>query len=229
MTKLICLPYAGAGAGVYRPWRAMSTPRLEAVPIQLPGREEEYGAPFYATIAEAAEDIAGRIRAAVGTEPYSLFGHSFGSILAYETTQQLIGHGGPLPEQIVVSGSVSPRHRERRLISADDDEQAVADLRDMVGQDIESLNHPDLRALLLPVLRADVKLLSDYEPAAGRAPLPIPLTAIRGDADVMVPVPEWRDWSAFTSAAFRELQMPGGHMYLADDWGLVWKTIEELL
>ncbi|GAA2689326.1 thioesterase II family protein [Streptomyces lunalinharesii] len=228
MTKLICLPYAGAGAGVYRPWRRLSSPRLEAVPIQLPGREEEYGAPFYATVAEAAEDIAGRLRAAVGAEPYSIFGHSFGSILAYETTHHLIEHGGPLPEQIVVSGSVSPRHRDRHLIAADDDEQAVADLRDVVGRDIESLNHPELRALLLPALRADVQLLNDYEPVE-RAPLPLPLTAIRGEADAMVPVPQWRDWSAFTSAAFRELEMPGGHMYLADDWALAWKTIEELL
>ncbi|MFE5027989.1 thioesterase II family protein [Streptomyces sp. NPDC056656] len=228
MTKLICLPYAGAGAGVYRPWRTMSTGRLKAVPIQLPGREEEYGAPFYATIADAAKDVAERLRAAVGDEPFAIFGHSFGSILAYEATQYLVEHGGPLPEHIVVSGSVSPRHRERRPVSADDDEQAVADLKAMVGQDIESLNHPELRALLLPVLRADVQLLNDYEPAR-RAPLPVPLTAVRGDADGMVPVPKWRDWSAFTSAAFRELEMSGGHMYLADDWALVWKTLEELL
>ncbi|MDQ0989109.1 thioesterase II family protein [Streptomyces sp. V3I7] len=228
MTKLICLPYAGAGASVYRPWRTLSTGRLEAVPIQLPGREEEYGAPFYATIAAAAQDVATRLLGTVGDEPYAVFGHSFGSILAYEATQYLVEHGGPLPEHLVVSGSVSPRHREVRPVSADDDEQAVTDLKAMVGQDIESLNHPELRALLLPVLRADVQLLNAYEPAP-RAPLPVPLTAIRGDADAMVPVPQWRDWSTFTSAAYRELEMSGGHMYLADDWALVWKTLEELL
>ncbi len=65
-TTLICLPYAGAGAGIYRPWQGLSTPHLTAVPIQVPGREEEFNDPFYPTIAAAAAGTAARMRAVVG-------------------------------------------------------------------------------------------------------------------------------------------------------------------
>ncbi|MEV8032185.1 alpha/beta fold hydrolase [Streptomyces sp. NPDC086182] len=227
-TKMMCLPYAGAGAGVYRPWQQLSSPRLEAAPIQLPGREEEFTSPFYTGIAEAAARTADRVREAAGTGPFVIFGHSFGAVLAYETAQHLLADGGPVPGHVIVSGSVSPRHRRHLTISDTDDDQAVIDLQNMTGQKIEALHHPELRALLLPAMRADVGLLSTYVPSTAE-PLPLPLTAIRGDSDPMVPAREWLDWSSFTSGPFRSVEMTGGHMYLTEDWPLVWKTLEGLL
>jgi surfactin synthase thioesterase subunit len=227
MTKMMCLPYAGAGAGVYRTWAGYTSDRLVAVPIQLPGREEEYTTPFYASIAEAAAGTATRIRAAAGADPFIIFGHSFGSILAYEAAHVLAATGGPVPERVIVSGSVSPRRRRRMSISEVSDEQAVADLREVIGHDIEALNHPELRELLLPAMRADIRLLGDYMPST-LEPLRMPLTAIRGDADAMAPVSGWMDWSRFTSACFGAIEMSGGHMFLTESWPLLWKTIEEL-
>lgn len=225
--QLLTLPYAGAGAGIYRPWQQYSNGSLTLRPIQLPGREEEFNEPFHATFAEAAARTADRIRAAAGSDPYVLFGHSYGSVLAYEVTHHLLASGGPLPEQLILSGSVSPRHRGPQWIS-DDDEQAVADLVRLSGDTAGALVHPELRALLLPVIRADIQLLSGYRPSTLQ-PLPIPMTILRGTDDTTVPVPEWLDWSAFTSAEFRSLEMPGGHMYLTSSWPELWKTIEGLL
>lgn len=228
MTKLMCLPYAGAGAGVYRPWQRLSSPRLEAVPIQLPGREEEFTEPFYTSVAEAAERTAARIRAAAGTDRFVLFGHSFGAVLAFEATQRLLATGGPLPEQLIVSGAVSPRRRRRLEVSDADDEQAVIDVQAMTGRTVEALQHPELRSLLLPAMRADIRLLGDYVPTTSN-PLPMPLTAMRGSDDHSVPEADWLDWAAFTSGPFEAVEMAGGHMYLTDDWPLIWKTVEELL
>ena len=45
--RLFCFPYAGAGASVYRRWRARLPTWIHLCPIQLPGREERIReAPF---------------------------------------------------------------------------------------------------------------------------------------------------------------------------------------
>ncbi|WP_310722954.1 alpha/beta fold hydrolase [Streptomyces sp. N2A] len=226
-TTLMCLPYAGAGAGVYRSWRRRESEVLRAVPVQVPGREEEFNRPFYRTMAEAAAGTAERFRAAAGKEPFVVFGHSFGAILAYEAVQHLVATGGPLPDHLVVSGSTSPRHRQAERLDPDD-EVAAAQAAAIAGREIEIFADPLARSLLLPAMRADVDLLADYTPAT-LTPLPLPLTALRGDADHLAPAEEWLDWSAFTSAAFRTAEFPGGHMYLTDHWDEVWRTLEELL
>ncbi|MFI0786145.1 thioesterase II family protein [Streptomyces lydicus] len=226
-TTLFCLPYAGAGAGVYRPWFRRESEVLRAVPVQVPGREEEFNAPFYRTMAEAAAGTAGRISAAAGKEPFVVFGHSFGAILAYEAVRHLVATGGPLPVQLVVSGSTSPRHRQAEPLDADD-EVAAAQAAAIAGREIEVFADPTARALLLPAMRADVGLLADYAPTA-HTPLPVPLTALRGDADHLAPAAEWRDWSAFTSGPFSAVEFPGGHMYLTDRWAEVWRAVEALV
>ncbi|NEB36909.1 thioesterase [Streptomyces sp. SID14515] len=231
-TRLICLPYAGAGAGVYRRWKALSTPDLTAVPIQLPGREEEFGQPFYPTFEAAVHGTADRVLAAVGSGPFAVFGHSFGGALAHGVTRELVARGGPRPRRLIVSGTVSPRHRSPLPISATDDAQAVADLCSVTGQsltgDLAPLLDPELRTLLLPALRADVTLLAP-DPDRGPEPLPVPLTAIRGTDDVLAPTEPWLDWAAYTSQPFRAVDRPGGHMYLADDWDAAWRTVRELI
>ncbi|MDC7340757.1 thioesterase domain-containing protein [Streptomyces lydicus] len=148
-TTLFCLPYAGAGAGVYRPWFRRESGVLRAVPVQVPGREEEFNAPFYRTMAEAAAGTAERIRAAAGKEPFVVFGHSFGAILAYEAVRHLVATGGPLPAHLVVSGSTSPRHRQAEPLDADD-EVAAAQAAAIAGREIEVFADPTARALLSP-------------------------------------------------------------------------------
>jgi surfactin synthase thioesterase subunit len=230
MMRVICLPYAGAGAGLYRPWKGLSNGRLQAVPLQLPGREEQFSRPFYPSFAEAVADIAGRAVEAARGEPFALFGHSFGGLLAFEAARHLYDSGGPLPDHLVVSGARSPRQRGYTGLS-DDDEEAVASLKQDARRGFEALDNPELRALLLPVIRADIRLLEQYgderNPVAG--PLPIPVTVLRGAADTVAGAESSTDWKNFTSADHTELEMPGGHLYLLDHMPELWRVIEEQL
>ncbi|MGI5467548.1 thioesterase II family protein [Streptomyces sp. CA-132043] len=227
-TAVMCLPFAGAGAGIYRRWRGAESAALRAVPIQVPGREEEFGEPFYTTIAEAASGTARRIQdAAVDGQPFLVFGHSFGAILAYEATRHLAETGGPLPRRLVVSGSTSPSYRQAERLDGDD-EEVIERAKAIAGRDIPEYTEPQLRDLLLPVMRADVNLMADYVPL-GRDPLPLPITAIRGDQDPLAPEKEWLDWAAFTSEDFDTAEFTGGHMYLTECWPQLWKTLEQLV
>ena len=125
------------------------------------GREEEFSRPCYASFHECVTDVSRRITRAAAGEPFAIFGHSFGGLLAFEAARHLHDTGGPLPERLIVSGTRSPRHRGYTALS-DDDGEAVDTLKHDSLRGFEALEHPELRALLLPVLRA--------VPSPGRAP-----------------------------------------------------------
>jgi surfactin synthase thioesterase subunit len=226
-TKLMCLPHAGAGASIYRPWRGHRSDVIEITPIQLPGRDELFVEDCYPTMALAAQGTAASVLQHAGGAPFALFGHSFGALVAYETANVLVTRGAP-PSHLVVSGALSPKRWFGRVpVSAlSDDELAVA-LRRTVGYDHEALRNPELRELLLPVLRADMALLEGYRPAA--AALPTPITALRGRDDALVSAADCAEWADHTTSAFQLVEVPGGHMYFTEAWPLLWKTIEAVL
>lgn len=228
-SPVLCVPYAGAGAGVYRPWQQEPGPLLWPVPLQLPGREEEFTRPFHGSIGAAVADLVQRVRAEAGHEPFVLFGHSLGAVLAYETTRQLLASGGPTPAQLVVSGSASPRRRRPPGPVADSDKLTVARLRELTGAPLQALEDAELRELLLPALLADLAILVGYRPPRDPVPLPLPVTAIRGSADATVLVEDCQDWEAYTSAAFRCVELPGGHMYLDNSWPALRQILESLV
>ena len=80
----------------------------------------------------------------------------------------------------------------------------------------EILAEPSLLDLLLPALRADIRALESYQPQLHDAPLPIPITAMGGDADDSAPARHLDAWRDFTSASFRRQSYPGGHFYVEE-------------
>ncbi|WP_140394650.1 thioesterase II family protein [Streptomyces recifensis] len=227
--SLMCLPYAGGGAGVFRPWQNRPDLPFHVVPVQLPGRDEWFVQEPCTTMADAARVCAEQIREAAGTGPFAVFGHSFGALLAYETVRLLAAEGAPLPEHLVVSGAAAPDvDRPRMDGAALDDDAFVARLRDLVGYDHEAWHEPELRELLLPALRADLAVQDAYVPSAG-PPLPMPLTVLRGTGDDLVRYEDAARWSEYGASGAQVADMPGGHMYFTEDWPLLWKTLGTLL
>jgi medium-chain acyl-[acyl-carrier-protein] hydrolase len=81
------------------------------------------------------------------------------------------------------------------------------------GIPAEILEQPDLMALFIPVLRADLTALETYLPAR-RAPLSCPITAFGGADDRLTPPEHLEAWRSETSGAFRVRMYPGDHFYL---------------
>ncbi|MEV5242002.1 alpha/beta fold hydrolase [Streptomyces cinnamoneus] len=214
---LICLPFAGGGAGFYRAWKDLPEGSPAIVPVQLPGREELFvDEPFRDAVqagAELARQVAELSR---GYERFALFGHSLGAVLAYEIARNLDEAGLRRPDHLFVSGSPGPwTGRDDRATGLDDD-QFLAQVEAFAGYKHEALEDPDMRELLLPLLRADVEMHENYKPVSDR-PLGVPITSLRGDDDELVSREQAEQWRAATSADFELLEVTGHHMYLADD------------
>lgn len=213
VVRLICFPNAGAGASVYRRL-ARSLPNcIEVLSVQLPGREDRYREPRYQTMEIAATQLAREI-ARLDQLPVVLFGHSMGSILAFEVARELSLYGHP-PKTLIVSGHGAPNARGplNRCRHDVDDAMLIADLQRMGGTPLEILQDTQMMRTLLPIVRADYKILDSYTYRAGEQ-LNCPIITCAGDQDTEVYPESVRAWGTHTTTIFKEHWFPGGHFYL---------------
>lgn len=228
---LVCVPFAGAGASVFRPWRDLAAESFEVVPVQLPGRDELFIEDPYTSLSEAAAGTAERVLAAVSDRPYALFGHSFGALLAHETVQILYSKGLRLPERLIVSGAAAPwLPRPHIGVASLTDDELASRVSELVGYDHEAFHDPDLRELVIPALRADM-VINEAPTAATEptTPLPVPISVLRGTEDELIPRSEALQWARATSTTCELIDVPGEHMYFSTDWPKLWNTIDGLL
>lgn len=210
--SLICLPHAGGGASAYRPWAARVPEWVELLAVQYPGHEDR--------LAEARIDDMGALVEAfvealpeVLHRPYVLFGHSMGGAIAHEAAIELEKRAWPLPRWLVVSGRPAPPYHRDRGHHRLDDEEFVEQLRELGGTVDEALDHPEIRRLLLPIVRDDYRLVELYRPTGTRLAR-TSLLACAGEEDPNVSRPELEQWSEETGAGFELRVYPGGHFYL---------------
>jgi len=213
--RLFCLPFAGAGASTYVQWAgALRDRSVEVSAVQLPGRENRLAESAFTQIAPLVSALVDAIEPLLNV-PYSVFGHSMGTLVAFETVRALRARGLPQPRQLFLSGALPP-HVPRDLgPMAHLDDRAF--LQEVVqrygGIPAAVLEHEELLAIVLPILRADISLLEDYV-FQDAAPLTCPFRVYAGRDDERVDEPRLQRWNELTSGGFSATMFPGGHFYL---------------
>jgi surfactin synthase thioesterase subunit len=216
---LLCVPFAGAGASVFFEWTRRPLAATRVVAVDMPGKDKRFDEPPFTDVVQAGRELAAEVPALVGPDladvaEVAVFGHSLGAVIGYELAHRLADAGQVRVRHLFVSGSPGPfTQRELRATGLSDDE-FLARVTQIAGYEHPALADPDGRELLLPILREDVEMHERYRPSTA-APLPVPITAIRGADDELVSADAAAQWAAFTSAGFRLAQPAGGHMYLA--------------
>ena len=214
--RLICLPYAGGGASVYRDWPAAFPGWLEIAVLRLPGREARIDEPPLPSVPEMVAELVGPLVSLGAAEPaaYSLFGHSLGAITAFELAREVRRAGYPAPVHLFVAGRCAPHVRHGvPAISDLPDPQFLAAIDAMGGMPVDALAASGLLDLLMPALRADFMAAEGYRYRPG-TPLNVPISAFGGEDDETVSSAQTRAWGELTTAAFRLRMMPGDHFFL---------------
>jgi len=218
-THLICLPFAGAGASFFNDWKGVEE-SLEIRAMQLPGREKRFLEPPHVDVHRAVDELAKELQADNARDvPTIVFGHSLGAVLAFELARRLEKAGHTAPLGLVVSGSPDPwTQRSDRATGVGDDDAFLAKVSEFSGYNHEALNDPMMRELLLPTLRADVRMHEDYAPRAD-TPLSIPVMTVRGSDDGLVSRAQVEPWRKASTGAVRHEELEGGHMYFVGKAG----------
>jgi surfactin synthase thioesterase subunit len=221
--QLICLPHAGGSAPFYRPVAQALSPRIEALAIQYPGRQDRRHEPMIDNIGELADAICQAVLDAVD-RPFALFGHSMGATLAFEVALRL-ENAGHSPKRVFASGRRAPSTRRDEQVHKQDDDGMVAELRKLSGTDQRVFGDEELLRMVLPAIRNDYRAAETYVCSSGT--LRCPVTALTGDSDPKASLEEVRAWSAHTDGEFDLRVYQGGHFYLIDHSADVLRVISE--
>jgi pyochelin biosynthetic protein PchC len=210
--RLACFPHGGGGATFFRQWTIAAPADVEIVSVQYPGREDRRHEPALTEMAPLADGAADALTQAAEL-PLVLFGHSMGALVAFEVARRLEARG-IIPLRLIVSGREAPHQAQPSAKHLLGDDLLWSEVRRLGGTHPTLLESHELRAIVLPTLRADYRLVDEYRFAA-RAPIEAPISAFIGDIDPDVAVERvdgWRDW---TSGEFELRVFPGDHFYLA--------------
>ena len=211
--RLFCFPRAGGGVSSFRGWSADGHPDMEITFIQLPGREtrlrEEPVTSMPDLVASIADDIGPSL-----DKPYAFFGHSLGAKIAFEAARELRRRNLAEPAHLFVAASAAPSvpWNHPSLHSLDDLSLLHAINQRYGGVPEEIFQHRDLYALLVPALRADMKIIETYR-YVNETPLSIPVTCFCGTDDPMTPQHEALEWQQHTTSVFRLDMLPGDHFF----------------
>lgn len=211
--RLVCFPYAGGGASVYRPWSPLLPADVELWSVQPPGREERLFEPAHYRMDDLISAVE-RELTALPELPTAFFGHSLGAVTAWETTRRLSSSSQEVMHLFVSGCRALPElHRDRRDLHDLSDEALIEEIRRMNGTPDEVLANLDLMRLLLPSFRADYRVLSDYlYQDSGR--IPFPVTVYGGRDDPAVEFADLAAWSTIVHRPVEPIVLPGDHFFL---------------
>lgn len=211
--QLFCFPYAGAGAGVYGRWRR-SLPDVDLRPVELPGHGRRLDEPLIDDMPALACLLAEEMRPQI-REPFALFGHSLGALLALEVAHALRGSSTrPCePALLLASGTAAPGRRDDRDLAGEkSDQELVEHLRRYGGTSEALLAEHELMQLTLPVLRADFRMCGRYRQRP-RPPLGCAIHVLGGRDDTAT-VEQLEAWGEECLGGSSLTLFDGGHFFL---------------
>ena len=227
---LVCFPHAGGGASAYRDWMNTLPDNMEVIAAELPGRESRLRERPLQSLDEVIAALTNALPPLLNRRPYAFFGHSLGALLAFETARALRSDNHLLPLCLFVSGREAPTKREpgRHLHNLTDDEFVEEMIYRYDGIPQLLLNEPELLALFMPAMKADLRLteMYVYKP---EVPFSFPLHILSGKNDTRLTQDLLMPWADQTTAAAPLKYFDGGHFFVRDSCAEVTDYVSRIL
>jgi surfactin synthase thioesterase subunit len=226
--RLFCLPYAGGAATIYHRWQSAFPQSIDVCPIEFPGRLSRLKEAPIRQVRPLVESLCAALDGHLDI-PFAFFGYSMGALIAYECAREVLRRRRLEPEHIVVAALAAPHVRVSLRTEALLDDDLILKIVNLYGARIQSiLADPEIRAIVLGMIRADLGLLDAYEFEPGPM-LRAPITVLGGDRDPSVTCESLGEWSKHTRGTFALRIFAGDHFFLhADEPAVIASVISAL-
>ncbi|AXE29468.1 hypothetical protein DK842_05865 [Chromobacterium phragmitis] len=238
--RLYCFPYAHMPTTVFKGWQELMPDHVEVRPIELPGRGDRWRE----RPVQDVWTVASTLTQMLGDEldqPFAVYGHSAGALMAYVWSLHLRASGLPLPRHLFAAAFSAPgagenpvirdmratyvRHGLPRMPTLDDICEPNAG--PLIATLIDALEHSmreaglfnfsrDLIHAQLPSLVATFEMVEAFR-MQRVPPLPIPISALHGVQDIQVEESDVRAWRKLGNAGFELLRFEGNHLFMDSD------------
>jgi surfactin synthase thioesterase subunit len=211
---LICFPYAGSGASIFYSWVNYLNPKINIYGFQAPGKEDRISENLIEDLNILIHNTVQELKQII-KKPFVLFGHSMGSVLAFEIAKKLEAEK-LAPKLVILSGRPPPKFGLRmNPISHLADSELIAELRKLEGTDSCILENAELMELLLPIIRADFRISEAYK-SSSNSKISSPLIAIGSVNDPWIDEAEFLEWKDYSKNTTKIQFFPGGHFYIRE-------------
>lgn len=237
--RLFCFPYGGGGASIYREWQKSLPSNIEVCPIQLPGREERLNETPIDNLNNLVALLYENLKDELD-KPFIFFGHSFGSLIAFELSR-FLREKNIEPKHIFVSGFPDPRVPSKsldrliaklntvgiglnNLAAADEIEKlSTSQLNELAGIFNENglvgygeyLYEKEIMKILLPIFTGDMSIVKSYN-YYDALRLDVPLTVFAGKQDAWVHYDDHFGWQAHTAQKCEIISFDASHMFVRE-------------
>ncbi|PVC82647.1 alpha/beta fold hydrolase [Streptomyces sp. CS131] len=225
--RVLIMPHAGGSASFFHSWGRAFGDDTEVLVACYPGRHDRFAEPCIDSMDVLADELTEALLPFTDL-PLTLFGHSMGGSLGYETALRLEHRHAVRPEALHVSSRKPPHKLTPRRLHLEGDEALIAEVRRLGGTDDTLLDDPDLREMLLPAIRADFTIVGTYGPR-GADPVGCPVYAYIGDQDPSITRDDMAAWADVGPAGFALRVLPGGHFYLVQERDELIRSVSERL
>lgn len=199
---------------MYYEWRKYLHPSIRLEPVELKGRGRRYNEDFYQNLDEAINDIFLLIQQKTIYDEYAVFGHSMGSLLAYELYYKISRENHKNPRHIFFSGQAAPgaKEREKKLHTLAADE-FIKEVTALGGMPEELLDNQELLELVIPRLRNDFRITESYVYERKELKIECGMTVFNGKDDDIT-LEELLSWKDHGSNGVKIHRFSGGHFFI---------------
>lgn len=225
---LFCLPYAGGSEVIYYKWKKYLNSPIHIEPIELKGRGKRFNENFYENLEEAVEDIFENIKDKILEDDYAIYGHSMGSLLAYELYYKIYNENVKLPKHIFFSGYKAPNIPKKRKIHLLPDREFIKEVIELGGTPQEVADNEELIQLFTPILRNDFKILETYLYKEKKDKIQCDISILNGKKD-NITLEELLAWKNHVDKGFKVYNFEGNHFFINDNVENITKIINVTL
>jgi surfactin synthase thioesterase subunit len=212
--RLFMLPHAGSGAIIYRDWERLLPADIAPQAVTLPGRHNRRDEETYEDWDPLLDALHEAVLDDLDERPFAFFGHCLGAQLAFRLAIRMEAEPGPSPTLVGMSGwspegFFQPTEEQSRMPDA----ELIEWIKKLGSFPAEVYDNPEMLALVVPALRADLRVAAQYvDDGAGTA---CPLVSYGGKSDPLQEHPDaMSHWAGRSPDYLGHSEYPGGHFYI---------------